>query len=410
MKIIFLFSGLTHYYNLVLSRINNEPDIELSVIIPTEASNHIGAGVNQTRDGVNFKVIELKERNLKLFNNFSGLSDTLLVEAPDVVVTIEIYLQAFLFDSRLKQTMKKLGAGLILKTIPFRLPLFQDACLDIEKNPQSYASLPSSVNSILNLTGIIRHIKKMQLNVRRRAMKLPDAHVNYIEAYDLLASYGIDKENIFITRNSPDTDLLFSVKKLLKDTPPILPPNPFRLLHIGRLVAWKRVDMLLYAFASLRNTYADAELIIIGVGPQEKELKSLAETLNLGTSVIFTGGVYDAKVLGQYIMACSLYVLAGMGGLSINDAMSFGLPILCSVCDGTEKILVREGYNGRYFKEGSRQDLLEKIKWFFDHPAEMAKMGRNSEEIIRKEVNIHTVVKGYIDAFNYVKKKKRVEE
>jgi hypothetical protein len=33
-------------------------------------------------------------------------------------------------------------------------------------------------------------------------------------------------------------------------------------------------------------------------------------------------------------------------------------------------------------------------------------MGKRSEEIIRKEVNIHTVIKGYVEAFNYVTQNK----
>ena len=35
----------------------------------------------------------------------------------------------------------------------------------------------------------------------------------------------------------------------------------------------------------------------------------------------------------------------------------------------------------------------------------MKKMGENSTNIIKNEINIHTVVNGYRDAFNYVLKK-----
>ena len=82
--------------------------------------------------------------------------------------------------------------------------------------------------------------------------------------------------------------------------------------------------------------------------------------------------------------------------------MCFGLPILCSVCDGTEKILVREGINGRYFLDGDEDDLVDKIIWFFERPDELQQMGYCSEEIIRRDVNIHTVINGYVDALRYV--------
>jgi glycosyltransferase involved in cell wall biosynthesis len=91
-----------------------------------------------------------------------------------------------------------------------------------------------------------------------------------------------------------------------------------------------------------------------------------------------------------------------MGGLSINDAMFFQLPIICSVCDGTEKKLVREGYNGLYFKEGSEDDLVDKIRYLFSNSVLRRQMGINSRKIIDEEINIHTVVKGYMDAFLHV--------
>ena len=91
-----------------------------------------------------------------------------------------------------------------------------------------------------------------------------------------------------------------------------------------------------------------------------------------------------------------------MGGLSINEAMAFDKPIICSVCDGTEKKLVRENYNGKYFKEGDEEDLTNKIEYFFNNPEETERMRINSGKIIREEININTVIDGYIRAFNYV--------
>ena len=83
--------------------------------------------------------------------------------------------------------------------------------------------------------------------------------------------------------------------------------------------------------------------------------------------------------------------------------MCFGLPILCSVCDGTEGFLVREGKNGRYFRGDDMEDLAEKITWFFKNLKTADEMGEVSERIIRNEVNVHTVINGYKDAFKYVK-------
>lgn len=403
MKVLYIGNGLTHYYNLVLSRLNREPNVNLVVVVPIGISDSIGDGVRQTKDGINFRVIELREkRKLKLYSTFEGLSRVLRQERPDIIITPETYLAAFLFDISLVLAIKSFRTGIILKSIPFRYVTFHEAIKIIKESSNGFSSLPSSLNKALKTFGLIRLIKRIHLYIKRIVFNIPNAHVNYVEAYDYWESYGVTKEKIFITRNSPDTDLLFATREKIVLEHDILPKNPYRLLHVGRLVGWKRVDMLMRAFGRVREKYSNSELLIIGSGPEENNLRKLSGELRLGDSVRLLGGIYDPEVLGKYYIASSLYVLAGMGGLSINEAMSFSLPVLCSVCDGTERVLVKEGVNGRYFKDGNEDDLVEKIIWFFERPSQSQSMGIKSQMIIRDEVNINTVIKGYLNAMDYV--------
>jgi len=403
MKILYISNGLTHYYNRVLSKLNQQDGVELTVVTPPDTGTSIGEGVHQTRNGADFQIVELPEiRKFGFYYTFKGLSDLLRRKRFDVVIVLDNYLWAFLFDIPLRLTMRRQKTKLILKTIPFRLLSYSDAARKIKESDTGSPLFPPAVNQLMLATGMTKSLKLTLLWMQKHAFQLADAHVNYVEAYEVLASYGVRREKIFITRNSPDTDLLFGIKDSLAEAPPLLAPNPRRLLHVGRLVAWKRVDMLIRSFARLRPRFPDAEIVVIGYGPEESSLKILTEELNLGTSVTFTGGVYDPRLLGQYYLSAGLYVLAGMGGLSINEAMCFGLPVLCSVCDGTEKILVREGVNGRYFEDGDEEDFTSKLSWFLEHPERLKEMGHKSEEIIRAEVNINTVIRGYMDALNYV--------
>lgn len=116
----------------------------------------------------------------------------------------------------------------------------------------------------------------------------------------------------------------------------------------------------------------------------------------------FTGAVYDPQTLGAYMNEATVYVLAGMGGLSINDAMTYGLPILCSVCDSTERDLVTDGVNGFFFRNGHAESLAEKIKILFDSPTRCQKMGQESERIIKEKINIETVSNRYLKAFEEI--------
>ena len=72
----------------------------------------------------------------------------------------------------------------------------------------------------------------------------------------------------------------------------------------------------------------------------------------------------------------SIYVLAGMGGLSINDAMTYGMPVLCAVCDSTERDLVKEGKNGYFFKDGDADSLADRIREMFESPERCKEMER----------------------------------
>ncbi|MDO1444894.1 glycosyltransferase family 4 protein [Rhodocytophaga aerolata] len=401
MKVLFMFGGLPHYYNLVLNRLNQVPGLEVVVVAPSNQSKNVGAGVHQTLEGIDFKVHFLEEYQTvygkTFFKNFSQL---IRQENPDVIVTIWPYVVGFVYNIPLLALIKSKGIKLILKEIPFKIPKYQEA-------RQFYAEggiVTEDLKTNLNRNSLLFRLKyDLVTYVRKIYYNLMDAHVNYIEeAYDIIGSYGVDKRKIFITYNSPDTDIIYAAKEKIKDLPPILPPNPHRLLHVGRLIKWKRVDMLIEVFSRLTDEYPDAELVIVGNGPEEATLKNQVQALGLSQSVHFTGAIYDTETLGRYFTAAAVYVLAGLGGLSINEAMTFEKPIVCSECDGTEKKLVREGYNGKYFKEGDADSLYQVLQELLANPQQLAQMGKRSEEIIRNEVNIHTVIKGYVAAFNFV--------
>ena len=96
------------------------------------------------------------------------------------------------------------------------------------------------------------------------------------------------------------------------------------------------------------------EFLVIGYGPEEEKLKDQACSLGIEKNVRFIGGIYDPGLLRKYLNESSIYILGGKGELSINDAMCFGKPIICSVADGTEKRLVPEGVNGYFLKNGRK--------------------------------------------------------
>ena len=136
--------------------------------------------------------------------------------------------------------------------------------------------------------------------------------------------------------------------------------------------------------------------MIVGDGPELDRLKQQASDLQLADRIRFIGAVYDPKTLGAYMNESS------MGGLSINDAMTYGMPVLCAVCDSTERDLVMEGRNGYFFKDGDADSLAERIREMFESPERCREMGKESERIIREKINMETVSKRYLKAFQEI--------
>jgi glycosyltransferase involved in cell wall biosynthesis len=171
---------------------------------------------------------------------------------------------------------------------------------------------------------------------------------------------------------------------------------------VGRLVKWKRVDMIIDAIKQLIEKYPTIELIVVGIGPEEENLKQQTKDAYLEKHIKFVGGVYEIEKLGRYLNESTIYILAGMGGLSINDAMAFGLPVICAVADGTEKKLVRENCNGYYFENGDTKSLIYVIDKMLGDLPKTEQMGIESTRIIKEEINIHLLLDTFKKSFDYV--------
>jgi glycosyltransferase involved in cell wall biosynthesis len=395
-RVLFLFNATTHYYNLVLNRLDRQSDYEIHIAVPAGKDRNVGPGVFQTEDNLKIPIYHLNEVQSKRFGcHFPDLWKLLWKVKPDIIVSLEYYQKGlFLYPASLF-SLKALGIKIILKTIPFQMPNYRSPIAIVQdflgKNGLSFKDFWIQRNTIVRL-----YMDRFFYS------RCYNAFVCYVEkAYEIFPTYGVNPKSIFITYNSPDTDTLLELNEKAKSLPDLLPANPHRLIHVGRLVEWKRVDLIIEAVANLKNEFPNTELIVIGNGPMKEEWQSCAEKNGVLNSIQFIGGIYDLLVLGQYFRASSIYVLGGMGGLSINDAMSFERPILCSECDGTEVKLVRDGFNGHYFKNGDALDLTRKIEKLFRDPKKIKEMGANSHAIIKNEINIHRVIEGYTKAFEY---------
>ena len=107
---------------------------------------------------------------------------------------------------------------------------------------------------------------------------------------------------------------------------------PVRFIFAGRLVAWKGVDLLLSAWATLPRDLK-AELVIIGDGPVRAALERRCRQLDPQRPVRFAGWMCHADVAQELAQADVLVhpALRESGGSSVLEAMACALPVIA--CD-----------------------------------------------------------------------------
>lgn len=202
---------------------------------------------------------------------------------------------------------------------------------------------------------------------------------------DEYAAHGFPRERIFVAHNS--------VSPPPSSVPDHRPwtMDRFTILFVGRLQARKRVDHLLKACAQLE---AKPRLIIVGDGPERETLQSLAKEIY--PSAEFSGARHGAE-LKPYFTEADLFVLPGTGGLAIQEAMSYGLPVIVAQGDGTQDDLVRKG-NGWQIPPDDFSALVSTMKDALSDVARLRKMGEESYRIVKEEINIEKMVETFVTA------------
>jgi len=171
--------------------------------------------------------------------------------------------------------------------------------------------------------------------------------------------------------------------------------GPPSLLFVGRLQARKRVDLLLQACAALPEGLRP-DLTIVGDGPQRANLEALAARVY--PAARFPGAKQGAE-LAPYFAAADLFVLPGTGGLAVQEAMSFGLPVIMGAGDGTNDDLVRPG-NGWQIPPDDLEALAQVLHQALSDPARLRSMGAESYRIVEQEVNLERMVAVFVQALN----------
>jgi glycosyltransferase involved in cell wall biosynthesis len=78
-------------------------------------------------------------------------------------------------------------------------------------------------------------------------------------------------------------------------------------------------------------------------------------------------------------------------GLCIIESFACGTPVLCSALGAMSEV-VDDQVTGLHFHRGDSEDLAKKVEWAWNHPLELARMGKVAR---RKYESDYTAEKNY---------------
>jgi len=284
------------------------------------------------------------------------------------------------------------------------LEAWRPQALIVEANPR-YRSTPGAVRwmharglPVLGwglgappLHGLLGALRRQ---ARQKFLGLLDGMIAYSRrGAEEYRQMGFPAERVFVAPNA-------AAPRPVAPPPPRPPGFADRpvALFVGRLQARKRLDHLLRACAAL-PVELQPRLKIVGDGPARADLQALARSVY--PQAEFTGARYGVDLESAFA-AADLFVLPGTGGLAVQQAMSFGLPVIVAEGDGTQDDLVQPG-NGWRIPENDLQALKAALQAALADATRLRRMGAESYRIVAEEANLERMVGVFIQALAAVK-------
>jgi glycosyltransferase involved in cell wall biosynthesis len=172
---------------------------------------------------------------------------------------------------------------------------------------------------------------------------------------------GVDKRKIFFIGNASTILREFSSEDQIKRIRGVV-NTKYITLYVGGLIKRKNIDKIIKAIYYLRQKNFDVGLLIVGQGPEFKNLYKLTWKMKLTNYVKFLGWIPFHR-LANYYLAADVFVFPAENepwGLVINEALEAGIPIVTTKSIGAEE-LIANNINGVLLNEITETNIADGV-------------------------------------------------
>ena len=199
---------------------------------------------------------------------------------------------------------------------------------------------------------------------------------------------------IFIHKNLPSkipTDLLHNAINTSVFHVSANEPRENRMVIIGSLVDKKGQSLAIDVVSSLTKKGGNIQLDILGDGKNRVQLQNQIDELKLNGNVNLHGNV-DHPV--EFLKRAKIYLHTAIYepfGLVLLEAMSAGLPIVCTDAGGNRDI-IEHGKNGYIFQERHTEVLANQIIELLENEPKRQEIGQYAQDFAK-----NYDIKNYVD-------------
>jgi glycosyltransferase involved in cell wall biosynthesis len=176
---------------------------------------------------------------------------------------------------------------------------------------------------------------------------------------------------------------------------------------IGRFVKVKAIDEALELFAKLSNKTKRIKFLIVGDGPEMKDLRLKANQLGISANTVFTGYIHDLTCV---YWASDIFISSSRSetfGHAVVEAMASGLPVIARDIPVLREI-INHGENGFFidFKD-IKTDALT-VSELISNIELRKKIGIAARNRVEKNFSFNKYVSSYTDFITNLLNDKRI--